>query len=96
LAGIVVKAFAEEKGKLQGYAVTDAQGHYEITLPTGREATDAVLAGIGFRQVERRIEKGTNDLGRITMEEADVEQKEVTVKAPPVRTSGDTIAYNVD
>ena len=96
LAGIVVKVFAEEKGKLQGYAVTDAQGHYEITLPTGREATYAVMAGIGFRQVERRIEKGTNDLGRITMEEADVELKEVTVKAPPVRTSGDTIAYNVD
>ena len=96
LVGIMVKAFAENPRKMVGYAVTSSEGHYEIALPAERVATHVVLTGMGFRQVERNIGKGTTDLGRITMEETELELKEVTVKAPPVRAVGDTITYNVE
>ena len=94
LAGIVVKALAGED-RLMGYAVSDGEGRYEISLAADREATRITLSGMGFRQVERKLGRGTTDLGRITMEEAELELREVTVKAPPVRTTGDTITYNV-
>lgn len=94
LAGIVVKALAGED-RLMGYAVSDSEGRYEISLAADREATRITLSGMGFRQVERKLGRGTTDLGRITMEEAELELREVTVKAPPVRTTGDTITYNV-
>ena len=96
LAGIVVKALATEGDKLMGYAVSDGEGRYEIALTAGQEATRVILSGMGYHEVERKVGKGTTDLGRITMEEGELELKEVTVKAPPVRTVGDTITYVVD
>ena len=95
LAGIVVKALAGGEDRLMGYAVSDGEGRYEISLAADHEATRITLSGMGFRQVERKLGRGTTDLGRITREEAELELREVTVKAPPVRTTGDTITYNV-
>ena len=96
LPGIVVKALAADGQRMLGYAVSDGEGRYNISLPAGQEPAKIVLAGMGYRTVERAGGKGNIDMGRITMEETELELKEVTVKAPPVRSKGDTITYNVD
>ena len=96
LPGIIVKALAADGQRMLGYDVSDGEGRYNISLAAGQEPAKIVLAGMGYRTVERGGGKGNIDMGRITMEEAELELKEVTVKAPPVRTTGDTITYYVD
>ena len=96
LPGIIVKALAADGQRMLGYDVSDGEGRYNISLAAGQEPAKIVLAGMGYRTVERGRGKGNIDMGRITMEEAELELKEVTVKAPPVRTTGDTITYYVD
>lgn len=96
LPGIVVKALAADGQRMLDYAISDGEGRYNISLPAGQEPVKIVLSGMGYRTVERTGGKGNIDMGRITMEEAELELKEVTVKAPPVHTKGDTITYIVD
>ena len=91
-----MKALAADGQRLLGYAVSDGEGRYNISLAAGQEPAKIVLAGMGYRTVERGGGKGNIDMGRITMEEAELELKEVTVKAPPVHSKGDTITYIVD
>ncbi len=96
LPGIIVKALAADGQRMLGYDVSDGEGRYNISLAAGQEPAKIVLAGMGYRTVERGGGKGNIDMGRITMEEAELELKEVTVKAPPVHSKGDTITYIVD
>lgn len=96
LPGIVVKVMAADGQRMLGYAVSDGEGRYNISLPAGQEPAKIVLAGMGYQTVERAGGKGNIDLGRIIMEEAELELKEVTVKAPPVHVKSDTITYIVD
>ena len=96
LPGIVAKAFGVNAERMLAYAISNGEGHYEIELGEGLVATRVVLAGMGYRQLELAVKEGQNNLGRSIMEEAELELKEVTVKAPPVHVKSDTITYIVD
>lgn len=94
LPGIIVKVYDAEGKKMLGYATTGQNGLFGIALKEDAEHVTVRLSGMGYAQVDKTIDLPA-DLGKVVMREVENDMREVTVKAPPVRTHGDTISYNV-
>ncbi len=94
LPGIIVKVFDAAGEKLLAYGTTDDKGGYSIDAPQQAGGMLLRFNAMGYGQEERKVEK-FGDMGHIVLKESEMVMKEVSVRAAPVTTRGDTINYNV-
>lgn len=94
LPSIVVKLYDGVSMTMLNYVITDEKGHYSIEVKGKSNSLLLRYTAMGFRQEEHRVGK-LGDQGRIVLKEEETELREVSVRAKPVTTHGDTINYNV-
>lgn len=95
LSAVMIKAFDATEHKMLGYTLSDKDGKFRLTIKQAAEKMTLQFSAMGFQPVEKPVTK-QGDMGGIIMRESESLLKEVTVKAPTVRTMGDTITYSVD
>lgn len=93
LAGVIVK-ISGINGKTVSFTSTDSKGRYKLTCPDGMKDAKCRFSLLGYGPLEITAEKLKAN-GNVTLKDSDIELKEVTVKAPPIRSSNDTITYDV-
>ncbi len=77
------------------YAITNSDGHFTLSYP--RSVTEGMLyiSCIGYKKLSIPLERLKNKAEYVLEEEAFL-LKEVTVRVPHIKASGDTLTYNVD
>lgn len=91
---VMVKAY-EAGGKLPvGYTSTDAGGRYRLRLKSDAPRFTLKFSHVSLKAAEREVERTAGRVD-VVMEETSLKLREASVRAPRVRTAGDTISYNV-
>lgn len=80
--------------KLLTYTSTDVNGNYKLTVYSSAQSVSVNFSKLGFAAVLRNVSLKNLHLD-ITLEEKEIKIKEVVVKAPVVRSKGDTIHYSL-
>lgn len=97
LVGVTVM-LNDPAGKLLRYTITSGNGSFRMELESGMEIVpgcELVFSCMGYAQVREMVGNSSVKQWNITMEPADIQIKEVVVRAPKVQMKGDTISYNV-
>ena len=96
IMGASIKVYDAQQA-LMAYAISNAKGRYLVTL---NDTTDSYItitcSSLGHKNATRKIH--TDSISQsidFILHQSDIEIKEVVVKAPAIRTIGDTIQYNV-
>lgn len=85
------------KGKsvILGFADVDVtNGYYKVEFAIDTDSVIVTAAGMTIGKNVRTVPNRTQRIDFVTVEQV-MQIKEVTVKAPKIRKSGDTISYNV-
>jgi len=94
LAGVVVKLIGPG-GSTLAFSSTDGKGRFRLSTATAPAKGSVVrIAYLGFSTKEIPATELRDDM-KITLEEAPLELKEVVVKVPPIKMTGDTLTYDV-
>lgn len=93
LPNVIVMLKTEDGHAILQYARTDERGRFEMEVSTIQKRL-LTFSSMGYESVNVPLVSGKSDY-RITLKSKPVRIKEVTVKAPKIRTKGDTIVYNV-
>lgn len=89
LPGVIIKSVDAMTKKMAGYAQSDNDGRWSIAAKAGSVLQ---FKAMGFKKQELTVKEGMKGQ-HIVMEDNAVALKEISVKAEPVRLSGDTIKY---
>lgn len=76
------------------YALTDAKGTYRIQFKSDLKKIQLNARALGYHDVHKTIENKSQIID-FSLREAAIKLREVIVKVPPIKRSGDTISYNV-
>ncbi|MDE6642999.1 MAG: carboxypeptidase-like regulatory domain-containing protein [Muribaculaceae bacterium] len=93
LPGVMVVIKNNENAPLS-YTTTNNDGHFSLSCPQNSKNGTINFSYIGFKSLSLPIEKFKSG-SAVIMAEQSYQLKEVTVKLPEIRSSGDTITYNV-
>ena len=93
-----VIAFKKGTNLLKSYSITDAKGHYKLSLEQDQEYTLKVsYLGYETKNVDVSLDNSQNQTKDIVMSESNESLNEVELTYEmPVRIIGDTIVYNTD
>ena len=93
-----VIAFKKGTNLLKSYSITDAKGHYKLSLEQDQEYTLKVsYLGYETKNVDVSLSDSENQTKDIVMSESNESLNEVELTYEmPVRIIGDTIVYNTD
>lgn len=90
----VLKAYSlSDAKKVVAYTLSDSKGEYQLKLPQEVREVNLTCTFMGFEAQTQKTSAGKTCNFR--MKESSWELKEVVVKAPAMRASGDTLTYNV-
>ena len=94
MSSVIVRAFSVGGDQLLAYGFTDLEGKY--SLKVSDSITDLLLrfSMLGYRAVEKKV-ANTSAKYDVILRESKIELEEVTVEAPPISSTGDTVVYNV-
>lgn len=95
LPGVVVKVYEDGARDFMAYGLTDRDGRYAIDVKSRAAQLRIACALLGYREASLTVANRTA-AHDFSLAEAPIDIREVTVKAPPVNTLGDTLIYNVD
>lgn len=95
LPGVVVKVYEEGARDFMAYGLTDRDGRYAISVESKAARLRIACALLGYKEASLAVPNRTA-AHDFRLAEAPIDIREVTVKAPPVNTLGDTLIYNVD
>lgn len=86
----------KEKGSpaVKGYTLSDDKGNYKLAYKGLSDSLLITVTGFNLREELRMVRNKSQQLD-FFVENKDIELKEVIVKAPKIRPSGDTLNYNV-
>lgn len=94
LAGVVVKLIGPG-GSTLAFSSTDDKGRFRLSTATAPAKGSVVrIAYLGFSTKEIPATELRDDM-KIALDEAPLELKEVVVKVPPIKMTGDTLTYDV-
>lgn len=93
LPGVMVVVKNESKAPVT-YTTTDREGRFSVSFPKDLNDCTVNFTYLGFKPQSIPVSKFKTG-GVITMHEESYQLKEVTVKLPEIKSSGDTITYNV-
>lgn len=93
LPGVMVVIKNEDNTPVS-FTTTDRNGLFSLSFPKDLKNTTLNVSYIGFKPQSIPVEKFKSG-SVITMNEEAYQLKEVTVKLPEIKSSGDTITYNV-
>lgn len=94
LPSVVVNVYSDQDKGLIAYSFTNDKGEYNIHIHNNEKRVKVLYTSLGYKKEERIIEN-FNHKHDIKMLEESFTLKEVTIKALPIKTKGDTIIYNV-
>lgn len=94
LGRAIIKVYPANSDKMISYTLTDAEGKYQVRLGTEKGSYRLQCTFMGFR-TETVSTTPSQSVYDFRMKEETVNLKEVTVKAPPIRSHNDTLVYNV-
>ncbi len=95
ISDAIVKAVeADTTRTVLAYTITDASGRYRLLVARVQGAFEVEFAVLGYRTVSRRIAAQSANVDQ-ALHPTSFSLKEVTVKAPPISSHGDTLNYNV-
>ncbi len=94
LSSVVINVFNIQDEQLIAYGITDEKGEYNIHIQTNEKKVKVLFSFLGYKKEERSIDNFAKKY-EIKMKEEPFTLKEVTIKALPIKTKGDTIIYNV-
>jgi len=80
--------------KLLTYTSTNDKGGYKLSVYSSAQSVTINFSKLGYAAVSRNVDLKNLRLD-ISMEEKEIKLKEVVVKAPVVRSKGDTIHYSL-
>ena len=83
-----------EGGSVVAFARTAQDGTFSLTIPQGKEATEAEFIMMGYGRQTLPL-KDFKEGQTVRMEEQAVVLKEVKVRPQRIRSSGDTLTYSV-
>ena len=91
----IVKAIkADTTRAVLAYTITDTEGRYRLSLAEQQQPIELEFAVLGYRTVSRRVAAQSATIDQ-TLAPSAFKLKEVTVKAAPISSHGDTLNYNV-
>jgi len=93
LSNVIVMLKTEDGKAILRHTTTDDKGAFslEISMMENRMFTFSLM---GYESVNLPLQVGKKEY-RVLLKPKTIQMKEVTVKAPKIRTKGDTIVYNV-
>ena len=93
LSNVIVMLKTEDGKAILRHTTTDEKGTFslEISMMEKRMLTFSLM---GYESVNLPLQTGKKEY-RVSLKPKTIQMKEVTVKAPKIRTKGDTIVYNV-
>jgi hypothetical protein len=80
-------------GKAVAFAVSDADGKLTIVAPRDSRLNFSAMGYASIRRQATSFAVGKTNM--LSMAQHSVMLREVKVKAPPIRSSGDTLSYNI-
>ena len=93
LANVIVMLKTVDSKAILQYSTTDDKGLFSLETST-MEKRMLTFSLMGYETVNLPLEVGKKEY-RVSLKQKAVQIKEVMVKAPKIRTKGDTIVYNV-
>lgn len=93
LSNVIVMLKTSDGKSILLYTTTDERGSFSLEATTVQKCILA-FSLMGYEPISIPVVEGKKNC-RITMKPKAVQIKEVVVKAPKIRTKGDTIVYNV-
>lgn len=94
LPSAVVKVYEEGGKDIIAYRLSDREGRYAMDVKSQAQQLRLECALLGYKAAERTVRNAPGTYN-FTLTETAIDIREVTVKAPPVNTLGDTLIYNV-
>ena len=93
LSNVIVMLKTEDGKAILRHTTTDEKGTFslEASMMENRMLTFSLM---GYESVNLPLQTGKKEY-RVSLKPKTIQMKEVTVKAPKIRTKGDTIVYNV-
>lgn len=92
LPQVVCRVFTSND-KAAAFAVSDADGKLTVVAPRDSRLSFTAMGYAGLRRPASSFSVGKVNL--LSMAQQSVTLREVKVKAPPIRSAGDTLSYNV-
>ena len=93
LSNVIVMLKTEDGKAILQHSMTDEKGTFILETST-TEKRMLTFSLMGYESVNLPLEAGQKEY-RISLKPKAIQLKEVAVKAPKIRTKGDTIVYNV-
>ncbi len=93
LPGVMV-VIKNEANAPVAYTTTDREGRFSVSFSSEFKDCTINFSYLGFKPLSMSVDKFKTG-GVITMTEESYQLKEVTVKLPEIKSSGDTLTYNV-
>lgn len=90
-----VNITAKKDGKILAFAVTKADGLYQLKIVSSADSLLITVSKMGFTNQEHLLPNQNRQLDFI-LQKGDFILKEVKVEAPPIRRRGDTLSYKVE
>lgn len=94
LVSAIVRAYPMEGEELAAYCFTNTAGEYSLKISGGTTDLRLQFSMLGHQTVEKRIANKSAKYD-IYMPETSIELEDVTVEAPPISSSGDTVVYHM-
>ena len=85
---------AKESATIAGFTTSDKEGKYSLAYKGTADSLVVTASGISVGKYSRIVPNRSGQVN-FSIEEKVMELKEVTVKAPPIRRTGDTLNYVV-
>lgn len=90
-----VNITAKNEGKILAFAITKADGSYQLKITAPADSLLVTLSKMGFANQEHILPNQSRQLDFV-LQKGDFTLKEVKVESPPVRRRGDTLSYKVE
>ena len=90
-----VNITAKNEGKILAFAITKADGSYQLKITAPTDSLLITLSKMGFANQEHILPNQSRQLDFV-LQKGDFTLKEVKVESPPVRRRGDTLSYKVE
>lgn len=94
LVSVIVRAYPAEGDELAAYCFTDTAGEYLLKISGSMADLRLQFSMLGRQTVEKKVANKSAGYD-ILMPESSIELEDVTVEAPPISASGDTVVYNM-
>lgn len=96
VARAIVKVYGAKGDSLAAYSSTDAKGNYVLTVKVTAPQLRLRVSHLSYRPGELTAENRSQHLPDVRLQPGGQQLREVTVRAPALRITGDTLSYNVN